>query len=285
MNSELKRQWDEEGYIVVKGLFDPERTARLRLICENILARWRVARPATGETGEGIDGTSMRHLNHPGYFAQHPEWFPEIMNAASDTKVLETCRTILDEQPMFRCTSLFMNPILKSEDGNWHRDTQFGAKGDDEAEKKKLGAYESNGIQLQVALVPSEDIEYVPRSHLRWDTPAEYAIRRADGQKYNRSNRMPGAVRLPLEAGDAAAFNPNGLHRGRYHADKLRRTLMLTYTRTSKPCFDFFSNQPWFLEPGHLDPLPPATRAFFEPFVAEYRKHWEAPKPELAAAY
>ncbi len=86
---------------------------------------------------------------------------------------------------------------------------------------------------------------------------------------------MPGALRLALAAGDAALFNPYGLHRGRYHTGRLRRTLMLTYTKTADPYYDYFSNQPWFLEPDYLDGLKPATRAFFAPFVAMYTRFWQ----------
>lgn len=79
---------------------------------------------------------------------------------------------------------------------------------------------------MQIALAPSADIEVVPGSHLRWDTPEEYAIRKAAGGANNRSNAMPGAVRVALDPGDAVLFNPMAIHRGRYHANRLRRTLM-----------------------------------------------------------
>ena len=80
----------------------------------------------------------------------------------------------------------------------------------------------------------------------------EYAIRKAEGGRNNRSNHMPGALRVHQEAGDAILFNPMALHRGRYRSGILRRTLMLTYTKTSEPWFDYFSNQPWFSQPGFL---------------------------------
>ena len=85
---------------------------------------------------------------------------------------------------------------------------------------------------------------------------------------------MPGALRLKLNAGDAALFNAVGLHRGRYHTDKLRRTLMLTYSPNSRPHYDYFSNQPWFLDPGYLHGLDAKTKAFFELFVNEYEAKW-----------
>ena len=87
-----------------------------------------------------------------------------------------------------------------------------------------------DGIQLQIALVETSDVEYVPGSHRRWDTDEEYRIRLADGQANSRSNAMPGAVRVHQRPGDAVAFEALGLHRGRYHTDKRRRTFMLTYT-------------------------------------------------------
>ena len=90
---------------------------------------------------------------------------------------------------------------------------------------------------------------------------------------------MPRAVHQLLAAlapGDAVAFNPFGLHRGRYHADRPRRTLMLTYTAASHPRFDHFSDQPWFDAPGSLDGLSDSARAFFERFAAQYRDEWRA---------
>jgi hypothetical protein len=129
-------------------------------------------------------------------------------------------------------------------------------------------------VQLQVALLPSDDVEVVPGSHLRWDTPEEHALRRADGGARNRSNEMPGAVRITLDAGDAAAINSLGIHRGRYHADKPRRTVMITYTKASRPVCDYFSNQPWFSNPAYRARIPPEARPFFDRFIGTYREFW-----------
>ena len=276
MTQDWQKQWNEQGYLVIPGLFDPSRSAQLRGIGDRILAQWLRCDPQTGKPGNP-DGHALRHLNHADYFKGRPAGeFSVLMDAVADELVLGGARAILGEDALFRCTTYWFNPATVSQDGPWHRDIQFTSKTEEEERGKlerSLTAHD-NGIQLQVALVPSEDIEFVPGSHLRWDTPAEYAIRCANGRADNRSNQMPGALRLPLRAGDVALFNPNGLHRGRYHADKLRRTLMLTYTKTSCPCSDYFSDQPWFLEPGHLDGLRPRTRAFFAPFMELYREFW-----------
>lgn len=61
--------------------------------------------------------------------------------------------------------------------GDWHRDAQFVIP--DEQDEKQFLAEEaysglgviSAGIQMQIALVPNDDVQLVPGSHLRWDTP------------------------------------------------------------------------------------------------------------------
>lgn len=273
---DLHQQWVTDGCVIIRGIFDPTRTAHLRAICDRILDQWRVVNPETGKAGGGPEATVMRHLNHRGYFdeAQTAE-LTTLMDAVADDKVLDTMHAIFGEDPLFRCTSYFFNPLQGSKDGNWHRDSQFTTP-DDEAEQAVLAkaAESGNSVQMQIALVPSSDIEVVPGSHLRWDTPAEYAIRKADGGAHNRSNDMPGALRVELAPGDAVLFNPMAIHRGRYHADRLRRTLMLTYTKSSEPYADYFSNQPWFLTPGYLATLSPQAQPFFDRFVAMYQTNW-----------
>lgn len=272
---ELYQQWVSDGCMIVQGMFDPARTADLRAICDRILEQWRVANPETGKAGGGPEATVMRHLNHRGYFGADLSELTTLMDAVADDKVLNTMRAIFQEEPLFRCTSYFFNPLAGGKDGNWHRDSQFTTP-NDEAEQAILAkaAEAGNSVQMQIALVPSDDIEVVPGSHRRWDTPAEYAIRKADGGANNRSNAMPGALRVTLEPGDAVLFNPMALHRGRYHTDRLRRTLMLTYTKSSEPYVDYFSNQPWFLTSGYLAALSPQASPFFERFVAVYQDNW-----------
>lgn len=95
--------------------------------------------------------------------------------------------------------------------GPWHRDSQFTHR-DIEAEKEVLAAQgaEGHSVQLQIALAPSDDVEVVPGSHLRWDTPEESAIRHGDDKKNNRSSAMPRALRVALEPGDGGAASSGG---------------------------------------------------------------------------
>jgi ectoine hydroxylase-related dioxygenase (phytanoyl-CoA dioxygenase family) len=274
----LTEQWQRDGYVIVPNLLSAREVASMRQLCDDILAQWRERDPQTGVKPSGEE-VCMRHLNHSAYFAQTPEKLETLMALVADPRVLAAARCLTGDEPMFRTTSYFINPLLTQRDGNWHRDSQFSHP--DPAEEREVLLAEASkfpseaGVQMQIALAPSDDIEVVPGSHLRWDTAEEFAIRRADGGRNATSGGMPGAVRVRMEAGDMAAFNPYGLHRGRYHLNRLRRTLMLTYTAASRPCADHFSHQPWFLEPGYMESLSPATRTYFEPFIATYRAGWQ----------
>ncbi len=274
---DAERQWRTRGYVLLRGVLDPARAARLRRICDDVLEQWRRRDPQSGRPGGGADATVMRHLNHPAYFAGGAPGLEDLLRLVIEPRLLHLAGTILGEEPMFRCTSYFFNPTGESLDGEWHRDSQY-MTADEASERAMLvaGGDGGSGIQLQVALVPSDDVEIVPASHLRYDTPEEYAIRRADGGRNNRSNAMPGALRLSLDAGDAAAFNSLGLHRGRYHADKLRRTVMITYTKGSMPVRDYFSSQPWFLNPAYRARIPSEATSFFGRFIETYADFWRA---------
>ena len=260
--------------IVVRGLYSPDRVAWLRATCERILGQWRTCSAETGRPGGDAESSSMRHLNHPGYFPGDPDGLREMLACIADDKVLNLCRELFGNEPLFRCTSLFMNPTTQHMDGNWHRDSQFLCP-DETAEREKILAVGgvSDHIQLQIALVPSDDIEYVPSSHRRWDTDEEYTVRRADSGANSRGS-LSGAVRIALEPGDAVGFNAYGLHRGRYHANRLRRTFMLTFTDSRAPLSDYFSNQPWFGSPDYLQGLTARERGHFAAFIAAYEKDW-----------
>ncbi|MCE9591177.1 MAG: phytanoyl-CoA dioxygenase family protein [Planctomycetes bacterium] len=281
---DLRKQYLETGCIFVPGLLTPAQVERMRLIGEHVLSQWRVRSPEDGKAGIDQPGAIvLRHLNHPGYYAGRREWLVELLDLIADPRVLGVVREIFDDEVVFRCTSLFFNPLTNSREGNWHRDSQFGTP-DPLREREQVERSAEvirttrsvGGVQMQVALVPTEDSEYVPGSHLRWDTPEENYIRLAEGQKYSGSSLMPGAVKTHQEPGDAAAFHAFGLHRGRYHTDKCRRTLMLTYNpvgSTTTP--DYFNDQPWCLEPGYLDGVKPETKEFFERFIERFRGSWK----------
>jgi hypothetical protein len=268
-----RRQWLEQGYNIFRGVITADEAHTLRLIADDVLAQFRQGDPNPNPGGDSPH--VIRHINNPFYFkGQHERLLP-LLELAADERIITPLRNVMNWDPMYCKTSLWFNPLSGSDDGNWHRDTQFYIPDEKEERETIERVGVQSGAQLQVALVPSQDIQVVPGSHLRWDTPAEYAIRRGNGFANNTSNEMPGALRVDLAPGDAVIFNPLGLHRGRYHSDKLRRTIMLTYGRSGGGD-SWWARQPWFLSPGYLDGVRPSTRVYYERFIAEHQEYWRA---------
>ena len=252
----VEGDWERDGYVVLRGAYSADTVAELLAAAEHCWALYETdphALPAPRAAGKSTaNDTCMRHLNHPGYLTPGSRGFRALMEAVADPAVLKQLARMFGNQPLFRSTSLFVNPREKSSEGSWHRDSQFLIPNEDEERQalhdmKVNGLLNARGCQMQVALVPSDDVELVKGSHLRWDLPAEYAVRRADGGR-NSTGVMPGSTRIALQPGDAVCFNSWGYHRGRYHTDKSRRTLMFTYTGEHFSTFDYFSDQPWILE-------------------------------------
>ncbi|MAE67054.1 MAG: hypothetical protein CMJ18_22565 [Phycisphaeraceae bacterium] len=268
-----RAQWDEHGFVSVPGLVDSDQVSALRQVCDAILRKHLANNPETNEPGDP-DGRAMRHLNHPAYHEGDPDGLRLLLDTIADERILDLVNVILGERALFRCTTYWYNPVSAGKDGHWHRDIQFVYP--DEADQRRIisEATPQESVQIMLALIETEDNEFVPGTHLRWDSEEEYRIRLGDDQANNRSDRMPGAVRFHQEPGDVIAFHPYGLHRGRYHVDKARRTLMLSYSTESAATEDYFTDQPWFLMPGYLNALEPDKQAFYRRFVDRYSSFW-----------
>ena len=275
---QLRRQWDEESYILVRGLLAPDEAEEMRLICEHAMRQWYEAEPHLGRSVASDASEKMRHVHHPAYFRDRPGWLAKLLDLSADPRVLHMVRAVLPDEPLWGGTTFWFNPRAGSRNGGWHRDMQFLTNSEEEEKQRLFGIPEDQRttvVQLQIALVASDDTEVVPGSHRRWDTPEEYRIRRSDNFRHAQSDEMPGALRVALRPGDAVAFNASALHRGRYHADKPRRTLMLSYARRSSPQgHDYFTNQPWLLEPGYFDGTRPETREFVSKLIEKCGHNW-----------
>lgn len=209
-----------------------ERTTSLRHICERTKEQWS-ALPLTDNPPVGSHSNYMRHVNHIEYHrgdATQQQELWQLLDAAADPTVLSAAEAALAEPFVFSQMSLYFNPSGPSEDGFWHKDLVKAAPIHEWEDIRDT----QRGIvaHVQIALVESADLEIVPGSHCRNFTPAEWEICKDYPVGVNiRSNSMPGAYRAVLAAGDACVFNSISIHRGRYHADKLRRTLMFDYAK------------------------------------------------------
>lgn len=270
--STLGEQWETEGYVVVREVFDPARVENLQRICEDVLQQFLACCPEKNRPG-GPDDRCMRNLHRRSYFEENPADFVFMMEAFADPQLSRIIEDILGKKVILRGTSLWFTPETLRSPGNWHRDIQYLVDTVDKQKAFVESRAAQTGAQLMLALVPSESSEYLPGSHLRWDTEDELQMRLADGGEHATCD-LDGAVRVKQAPGDVAVFNATGLHRGQYYNDVLRRTVMITYTTEDAPVDDYFSYAPWCLEPGYLDGLNEQSRAFYQHYIECYTEFW-----------
>lgn len=264
--------WEEDGFVVLRGLLPRARASHLRDVCDAAQARWSDCEAHVGRSVADDACASMRHVNHPAYLADEQGAYLDLVEEIAALR--HPARAVLGREAAYFCTTYWFNPRAHSRPGGWHRDTQFNAS-DDEAEMRALRAPRRVELHLQLALVASDDVEIVPGSHRRWDTPAEHAIRKGSEPGGWESDGMPGAVRVSLDAGDALAFNPLTIHRGRYLAERLRRTLMVSFSAVGAPrVHDYFTCQPWLRKLVARDGLEAETRTFYQDFIDTYASMW-----------
>lgn len=273
MLESLARDYREKGHVFIEGAYDRPRVQRLLSICERVREQWRRA-PLTHNPPVGPRAAYMRHLNHPGYHQDRPEDLAFLLDAVAEPRLIEAVGAAFGEPFIFVSISYFFNPAGESYNGQWHKD-----KGQDPDDPRD--AVTGISLQLQIPLVPSDDLQLVPGSHLRDYNDAERRIILDDDGKNSGTDDMPGALRLVMQTGDAAMFNPYGIHRGRYHLDTPRRTLMFSFIKTrlakarlAQRGLDQYSDQPWFLLPNYLDGVKPETAQLFEDFISVYGEQW-----------
>src|SRR5688572_7458683 len=172
--NQLRRQWDEESYILVRGLLAPDEAEEMRLICEHAMRQWYEAEPHLGRSVASDASEKMRHVHHPAYFRGRPGWLAKLLDLSAGPRVLHMVRAVLPDEPLWGGTTFWFNPRAGSRNGGWHRDMQFLTNSEEEEKQRLFGIPEDQRttvVQLQIALVASDDTEVVPGSHRRWDTP------------------------------------------------------------------------------------------------------------------
>ena len=287
-----RKQWQDQGYLVVRGAFDATRISRLHEVCETAFGQWRRESSRESEPGGnfgnyyGPKGWIMVHLNHPKYHRADPASLPCLLDAIAEPLGQTILRDLFQEEPLFAQANYYFDPPGETRIGDWHRDCQFFCPNDEDAERRSVveEADPPRELHMHIPLVATAASELVPGSHRRWDTPEERRIRLHEPL----CESMPGAKRLHLEPGDLAFFHVNTIHRGLYYQGVPRRTIAVTFSRKSqvrKATAELMkawngyvcTYQPWALKTGYLDGASDSTRELFGRFIETYRDSW---KPE-----
>jgi hypothetical protein len=266
-----REQFTQDGFVVIPKLLIGDELEHIRAVSNLALAKYY---DDLDKQQPGRDPIRLNNFIKPNLYDNVKD-LKMIMELGADPRLLGPVEQIFQCRSLYKTSIFWMNPRYESMEGNWHRDTQFAFQDEKEEKEylKKLQAYESvRGVQFQIALVDSSDFEYVPFSVRRYDAPEEYYYRLADNKSHCReAEGMPNAVRFHLKAGDAILLNQVGIHRGRYHTDKLRRTLMFSYTPTNNPTFSNreILDEQWKSE-QYLERLSPRASVYYKEFIKAF---------------
>jgi hypothetical protein len=259
---EVAKRWREYGFAVIPGFLNQQEVDTLRPICDRVLLQ------AIAGDSTLADARNIAYLTEPKYYLPPNAELLKLLEFIADERIVLLLTNLSGEIPLFHNTQYFYNPTRRSHDGEWHRDTQFLAP-DPPLEKVRMNRH--TGVHFRVAFLADQQLEYVPGSEQRWDSPEELAIRK--GRNPTDPN-MPGRTTIQLKAGDACLFHAWGIHRGTYRADVPRRTLDIIYG-WGGVC-DYAPPPPMcFTDKDLLAQLSPRARRFFDFFIRTYEPAWE----------
>lgn len=206
----MNEEYREEGYFVVKSLFNKDELLKLREVLAKFHESWKSKNiqfyAGKAVNSAGITGTE--HLNE----LDRTTLFSFIGSA----KMMSVLYSVIPDMPSFMNTQLFFNPVNQNQKNYWHRDPQYHLS----IEEQKEALDGTNVVHFRIPLVNEPGVELVPGTHKRWDTKDELDVRLEQHNRKSHENLTTG-VKIKLEAGDLLVFSANMIHRGLYGMDRL----------------------------------------------------------------
>jgi hypothetical protein len=258
---DVGRKWRAGGYAVIPGFLPVPEIDEMRRICDHVLQQ------AIEEDPRRAAARNIAYLTEQRYFRSREDDLLKLLEFIADDRIVSLLSHIAGEMPLFHNTQYFYNPT-QSHDGEWHRDTQFLAP-DENLERQRMKQHA--GVHFRVAFLHDRQLEYVPGSEQRWDTPEELRIRKGDRPT---DPDMAGRITIELAPGDACIFHAWGIHRGTYRAEVPRRTLDIIYG-WGGVCDYAPPPAMCFGDAKLLARLSPRAREFFDHFIHSYQGSWK----------
>lgn len=201
--------YENNGFIVLKNLFQPREFAELRECLDAFHLHWIDDNKAFYQQ-HAINSHSLTGLD---YLA--PEQKNTLFSFIAQDKLIEPLTEVIGTTPAFVGTQLFFDPVNPNKRNYWHRDIQYD--NDLAGQKAILGGPEM--LHCRIALEDENGIELVPGSHLNWDTEEELSVRTESNGKHNFDDLSSG-MPIPLDAGDVLIFSAVMIHRGLYGKER-----------------------------------------------------------------
>ncbi|KAJ6538855.1 hypothetical protein DFH09DRAFT_1176423 [Mycena vulgaris] len=228
-NPSCMDHFEEEGFVIIRGLIPPEDFARLEIACDHVISRTRSgAWPYRRTVGKQFppygddnpDSWGVQHLMHPDL--EEPA-FSQWYTSAAVINAVQSLLGCEEDELQMELFNLLINPLSHNFALRWHRD-DIGGDATEEEEWRALDAWKPHGIQWNTALYADSCLFVVPGSHKVARTPEQRL--HSEGQDPPADPLdMPGAIQVALQPGDSVFYNSNILHCASYDAQARRATL------------------------------------------------------------
>jgi len=212
MNDEQRKQLDEQGYLIFKGLLPPDQIESLRTKVEEL---WGTEGEKAGE--ENYIEPGVRRLAN---LANKGDIFREIY---SHPQVLEVIEAVMGSEIRASMVNARDVPPHTGARMPFHMDSDKGRHRDEKGFSAATAIW-----MLDPFTVENGATAFVPGSHLIGKSPKQVLT------DLNASH--PDEIVLEGEAGDVLVFNGHCWHAGRPNlTDGHRRALLVHYLRADVP--------------------------------------------------
>lgn len=214
------KQFETQGYTVLKNFFKQEEIAQITHIVDRIYSQWQEENHHALIEQQLIN---MHSLTHPKYFQNCHDERLKFFKLLASVKLTKALELIFNTDIYFHNTQLFFNPYDKRKQPYWHRDLQYSP-----IEDSVQAAEQRNMLSLHVRipLIAEKGVELIPETHIRWDTELERNVR-FELNGHTHSESLPGSVLIELDPGDVLIFSAQIIHRGNYGLNSTRKALDL----------------------------------------------------------
>ena len=254
----LLQTYHDQGYLILRQSFSPERVQSLREAVQYL-----VQRALKGEVElNWIDreqGLPERtgHLLHPDkYNPAFGDWLAEDLAPQLEA--------LLGGSGRHSLFGMLAGGGCKAYKQNWHRDLGKPGAGD---EAEYLQRHQGHLAQFNAPLVEADHfLHIVPASHLRASTDTEIKASQA-----GEEGAMPGALVVELEPGDIVYYSANLWHRGWNPSGEKRWTMHCAFMQATHPVMKHEHGQREALTtPGHVEQMPDVAAQYIRRYLAQY---------------
>jgi ectoine hydroxylase-related dioxygenase (phytanoyl-CoA dioxygenase family) len=208
--SELKNDYEEQGYFVIRDYFTAAEISSLREVILKFHQLWKQDNAVFYQE----DAFNSSLITGSEYLESDDRI--KLFNFISNKKMMNIIDSIIPADPAFMNTQLFFNPVNPQLKDFWHRDCQY----DFDIEDQKKAIQETQVVHLRVPLFDELGMELVPGTHKRWDSEEEFNVRQEEKGRLSNESLASGKA-IELAAGDLLVFSADMLHRGLYGLDRL----------------------------------------------------------------